>query len=212
MNIETNLKSRSDVHLARKIWHFAGVLVIAIFYHNLSRPMSLQALTFTSALCIFVDVYRQRSPRFNAIILRLMKNIMRDYEKDGIAGITYLLIGVLIIVAIFPPSVVTLSLLFLAFADPIASYFGIRYGKDRLIGRKSLQGSMAAFFVCTLVAAAYFFAHEMMTERIIIVSILAGLIGAIAEVVPIADLDDNFVLPVVSSCLLWVVYYFFGGF
>jgi len=53
---------------------------------------------------------------------------------------------------------------------------------------------------------------SMMTERILIVSILGGLIGAAAEVVPVADLDDNFVLPVVSSCLLYGVYAVFGGF
>lgn len=212
MTSKTQLKSRSDIHLARKIWHFIGVIFIAVLYHNLSRPTSLQVLTFFSALCIFIDVYRQRSPQFNRIVIAMAQHIMRENEKNSIAGITYLLIGVLAIVALFPPSVVTLSLLFLAVADPVASYFGIRYGKDRLFGRKSLQGSMAAFFACTAVAATYFFVHNMMTERILIVSLLAGLIGAIAEAVPVGNLDDNLVLPVVSSCLLWVVYFFFGGF
>ena len=174
--------------------------------------MALQTLTVVSATVIFIDVYRLRSARFNKLVMILGKYIMRDSEKSSIAGSTFLLIGVLIIVAIFPPSVVMLSLLFLAVADPIASYFGIRYGKDRLVGRKTLQGSMAAFIACTLVAAGYFYAHNMMTERILIVSILAGLIGAAAEVCPVGDLDDNLVLPVVSSGLLWVVYHFFGGF
>jgi diacylglycerol kinase (CTP) len=207
-----DLKSRSDVHLARKIWHFTGVMVIVGFYLVLSRPMALQVLTVVSALCIFLDVYRLRSATVNRFVMTVAKHIMRDNEKTGSAGSTFLFIGVLIIVAIFPPSVVTLSLLFLAVADPIASYFGIRYGKDKLIGRKTLQGSMAAFFACTVVAAIYFFAQNMMTERILIVSILAGLIGAVAEVFPVGNLDDNLVLPVVSSCLLWVVYFFFGGF
>jgi diacylglycerol kinase (CTP) len=212
MTAEPDLKTKADVHLARKIWHFIGVVVVAIFYHNLSRPMALQTLTFLCAVGIFIDVYRQKAPWLNKLVVTLGQHIMRESEKAGLAGSTYLLVGVLVIVAIFPPSVVLLSLLFLAVADPIASYFGIRYGKDKLFGKKSLQGSMAAFFACTIVAAIYFLTQGMMTERILIVSILAGLIGAVAEVIPVADLDDNFVLPVVSSCLLWVVYYFFGGF
>lgn len=212
MNTTHELKTKSDVHIARKIWHFLGVIFIAICYHNLSRIMALQTLAVVSAAMIFIDVYRLRSPSFNKIILTLGKYIMRDTEKSSIAGSTFMIIGVLIIIAVFPPSVVMLSLLFLAVADPIASYFGVRYGKDRLIGRKTLQGSMAAFFACTLVAAAYFYAHNMMTERILIVSILAGLIGAVAEVFPVGDLDDNLVLPVVSSGLLWMVYHLFGGF
>lgn len=212
MTTDPVLKSRSDVHLARKVWHFLGVITIAIFYHNLSRPMALQTLTIFASLGIFIDVYRLRSELFNRIIIKIMHPIMRDTEKNNIAGTTYLFIGTLIIVALFPPSIVTLSLLFLAVADPIASYFGIRYGRDRLIGRKSLQGSMAAFFACTLVAAGYFMARETMTDRLLLVSLLAGFIGALAELIPVGNLDDNLVLPVVSATLLWLVYFFFGGF
>ena len=174
--------------------------------------MALQTLVLVSATCIFIDVFRQRSERFNALVLRVFGLFMREYERTGTTGVTYLMLGVLIIVALFPPSIVMLSLLFLAIADPVASYFGLKYGRDRLVGRKSLQGSMAAFFVCLIIAAVYFFAHNMMTDRILIVSILAGFIGAVAEAIPIGDIDDNLVLPVVSSCLLWVVYFFFGGF
>jgi diacylglycerol kinase (CTP) len=212
MTATPRLKSRSEVHPARKIWHFSGVMVIVAFYLTLSRPVALQVLTVVSALCIFLDVYRLRTPKVNRFVVRFARHIMRDNEKAGSAGSTFLFIGVLVIVAVFPPSVVTLSLLFLAVADPIASYFGIRYGRDKLVGRKTLQGSMAAFFACTAVAAIYFLSQNMMTERILIVSILAGLIGAIAEVFPVGNLDDNLVLPVVSSCLLSVVYLFFGGF
>jgi diacylglycerol kinase (CTP) len=212
MTITPELKQRSDIHLARKIWHFVGVVMITIIYHNISRTMALQLLCFFSFLSLFIDLYRQRSEKLNRIIISLAQSVMRENEKTGLTGTTYLLIGVLTIVALFPPSVVVLALLFLAVADPIASYFGIRYGKDRLFGRKSLQGSMAAFFACTLVAAGYFFAHNMMTERILIVSILAGLSGAVAEAIPIGKLDDNLVLPVMGSGLLWVIYYFFGGF
>lgn len=213
LNILMNeLKTRRDVHYARKIWHVIGVTTITVFYHNLSRPQALQTLVLVSVVSIFIDVFRQRSERFNKIVLRIMGPIMRESERTSIAGTTYLFMGVLIVVVIFPPSIVMLSLLFLAITDPVASYFGIRYGRDKLIGRKSLQGSMAAFFVSMLIAAIYFFTHNMMTERILIVSILAGLIGAIAEITPVGDLDDNLVLPVVSSCLLWIVYFFFGGF
>lgn len=209
---EPELKSRSDVHLPRKIWHFLGVLFIAYCYHNLSRAHALQTLTTVCAIGIFIDVYRQRSATLNAWVQKLAGPIMRDNEKTAIAGTTYLLIGVLAIVALFPYSVVMLSLLFLAVADPTASYFGIRYGRDRLVGRKTLQGSMAAFFACTFISAAYFYTQNIMTERLLVVSLLSGFIGAVSEIIPVGDLDDNLVLPVVSSCLLYVLYFLFGGF
>lgn len=206
-----HLKQRSDVHLARKIWHFVGVLMVAAIYQSVTRQMAIQLLLFFSALFIFVDVYRQKSEALNRFVLNSFSWVMRENEKKHLAGSTFMVVGMLTVVFLFSHSIVILSLLFLAFADPIASYFGIRYGKDRLFGRKSLQGTMAAFIVCTIVAAVYFFANNLMTERLLIVSILAGLSGAIAEVVPVGKLDDNLVLPVMSACLLRLIYYFFGG-
>ncbi len=212
MNSVPQLKPRSDVHLARKIWHFVGVIFIAILYHNLSRVLALQALTLSSAIIITGEIARARSHKINQFVIRTFQLVMRENEKRGLTGSTYLVLGVLTIVVLFPKNVAMLSLLFLATADPIASYFGIRFGKDRLWGRKSLQGSMAAFFACTIISAGYFFSHNLMTDRIMIVSLLAGIAGALAEAFPIGKLDDNFVMPVVSSGLLWVIYYLFGGF
>jgi diacylglycerol kinase (CTP) len=211
MNSVPQLKPRSDIHLTRKIYHFTGIIIIAILYHNMSRPFALQVLTIFSALMIAVEMTRQRSARMNQILVRLFQPVMRDSEKHGITGMTFVVVGVLLIVLFFPKNVVTLALLFLAIADPIASYFGIRYGKDRLFGRKSLQGSLAAFVACTVVATAYFFSHNLMTDRILIVSVLAGVSGALAEATPVGKLDDNFVMPVVSSGLLWIIYMLFGG-
>ena len=108
--------------------------------------------------------------------------------------------------------IVNLALLFLALADPIASYFGIRFGKDKLFGRKSLQGSIAAFFACTLTSMVYYVAHRLMLDRLLIVGILSGLAGAAAEALPVGPLDDNLVLPVLSSAQLWIIFYVFGGF
>jgi dolichol kinase len=51
-----------------------------------------------------------------------------------------------------------------------------------------------------------------MLDRVIVVSLLAGLIGALAELVPIAKLDDNFTLPVMSSLGLYILFYLFGLF
>lgn len=209
--MNTQLKNRSDLHVSRKVWHFCGVILIAIAYHNVERALGLQILTLVTFLNVWLEVYRRKSESFNNFLIRNFGSIMRESERRGLAGTTYLLFGVLTIVAIFPKSVVMLSLFFLAIADPIASYFGVKYGRDRLFGRKSLQGTLAAFFVCLAISMGYFVSHSLMTERLLIVSVLAGLIGAFSEAVPIGKLDDNFVLPVLSSCLLWCLFFLFGG-
>lgn len=204
-------KERSDLHLTRKVWHFTGVLVLIVFYHNFSRPEALQ--TMIGAVLVFggLDALRQFWPKLNQVLISAFRPVMRSYEEKGLAGTTYLLLGVLFIIAFFPKPVVHLTLFFLAGADPLASYVGLRFGKDKWIGSKSLQGSLAAFLLCTVIAAGFFLNHQMMVERIIVVSLLAGLIGAFSEVVPIGKLDDNLTFPVVCSTLLFALMHIFGG-
>lgn len=209
---EPLLKPRSDIHLARKLWHFFGVILVAVLYHNMTRTVALQVLTVGGSFIIVMDYLRQSKPALNRVLLRLFSQVLRDNEKHNLTGATYLVIGVFIIVFFFERDIVMLSLLFLAVADPIASYFGIRFGKDRLFGRKSFQGTLAAFISCMIVAGGYFYAHNLMTDRLLMVSILSGLAGAIAEAVPVGRLDDNLVMPVLSAIMLYSIFYLFGGF
>lgn len=136
---------------------------------------------------------------------------MRSTEISKLAGTTYLLTGVLLIVVLFTHGVVSLSLLFLAFADPIASFIGIKYGKDKIFGHKSVQGFIAAFIVCAILTAL-FLSYNSIPQHILVVSLLSGLVGALAELIPIAKLDDNFSMPVLSSIGLTILFYFFGFF
>lgn len=209
---QTKLSKRSDLHLSRKIWHFLGVMLIAVFYNNLSRASAIQWISFTAFLFILVDILRQQSPRLNHIMLKVFGPLMRESERNNLAGTTYLLLGVFIIISLFPRDIVRLSLYFLAIADPIASYFGVLYGKDKIIGAKSLQGTMAAFAACALICAAYFFIENLMIDRLLIVSVIGGLIGAISELIPIGKLDDNLTIPVSSAIMLWGLFFLFGGY
>ncbi|MEO0335229.1 MAG: hypothetical protein AAF202_02475 [Pseudomonadota bacterium] len=206
-----HLKTKSDLHLARKFWHFFGVAVVIYLYHTLSRSEGLQLAFVITLLALAVDSVRHSVPAINKLVCQILAPVMRERERNRMAGLSWLMIGVTIIVYLFSDDVVTLSLLFLAVGDPVASYVGIKYGRDQIIGKKTLQGSVAAFFVCFLISVVYFYFQNLMTDRLLIVSVLAGLIGAIAELVPIFRLDDNLTYPVLSSSLLWVLFAVFGG-
>jgi dolichol kinase len=206
------LKQRSDIHLARKIWHFLGVLLILVIYHNVSRSMALQLITFFTCLFVVFDIMRSYFPDVNNFLVSIFYAFMREHERNSLAGTTYLLSGTFLIMFLFPKPIVTLALMFLAVADPLAGYVGVLYGKDKIMGEKSLQGFVTAFICCSVIAGFFFFVHKIMIDRILIVSILSGLIGAFAELIPIFKLDDNFTFPVVSSVGLWLLFYLFGGF
>lgn len=211
---ETNIthsgfKNRSDLHLARKIWHMAGVFILFGGWVLLPQWLSITLLCVCWVIFVPADIMRQKNPKMNRIMMRIFQPIMRKSEVDRLAGTTYLLTGVILIAFFFDRGVVAISLLFLAFADPIASFIGIKYGKDKIFGHKSVQGFMAAFFVCALVCYLYLSTNRV-HEHILIASLLAGLVGALAELIPLWKLDDNFTMPVLSSLGLSILFYFFG--
>ncbi|WP_340598574.1 diacylglycerol/polyprenol kinase family protein [Bdellovibrio sp. GT3] len=190
----------------------SAVFAMFLAFVYLPEKVSLTLLVVAWILFVPFDFLRHRYPALNDIAVHAFKPIMRQSEVKKLAGTTFLLTGVLIVYVIFPRPIVALTLLFLAFADPIASYFGILYGKDKIFGHKSIQGFMAAFFVCMGLTLVFLLYHNYLTDRVIVISLLAGLVGAFAELIPVGKLDDNLTLPLMSAVGLSILFYFFGFF
>ncbi|MBX9768969.1 MAG: hypothetical protein K2X47_16970 [Bdellovibrionales bacterium] len=207
----TTLKLRSDLHISRKIFHCLGVLLIVAIYQALDYQTACIAITTAWFLLVPLDYLRLRSYRLKKTAVTLLSRIMRTEELSKMSSMTWLLSGSWISIVLFPRDVATLSLLLLAFGDPVASIFGIIYGRDRLLRKKTLQGTLAGFAICTAVGATYYFSTGLMIERIVLVSILTGVIGAVSEIVPVANLDDNLTSPTISSLLLMGLFGLFSG-
>lgn len=204
------LKRRSDIHWARKLWHMGGVFLLFLAWNFLSTTTAYITLGILVALFIPFDFMRHNRPGLNDLLVHMFRPLLRENEVNRLAGTTYLLSGVLAIALLFPKPIVSLTLLFLAFADPIASFIGIKYGRDKIFGHKSIQGFMAAFVVCVTCSFAFMMVQNHPLDRSIVFSLLAGLVGAFAELIPLGKLDDNLTLPLMSSVGLSVLFYFFG--
>jgi len=206
------LKQKSDLHLSRKIWHCGGICGMAFAYAFMPNRMAWVTLIGLSAFIIPLDLLRLKHLGLNHTTMRVFGPVMRHHEKGALSGFSYLLIGAMFLLWFNQFHIVILTLLFLAFGDPVASFFGLRFGKDKILGSKTLQGTMAAFVVCTIISAVYYYFNNIMTERLLIVVPLSGLIGAAAELIPIGKIDDNLSFPVLGASLLWLLFTVYGGF
>lgn len=204
------LKRRSDIHWARKIWHMGGVSGMALFYAYAPLQVSLGILAISWICFVPFDFFRHRSIKMNRIAINIFGVIMREHEEKKLAGTTYLLTGVALVAVLFPREIVLPTLLFLAFADPFASVIGIKFGTLKIFGHKSLQGTLAAFVICCALSYSFFSQHGLLVSHQGTAAVLAGIVGALAELVPIAQLDDNLTLPVLSALGLWAIYVFYG--
>lgn len=212
LSTHQQLRSKADIHLARKLWHFTGVISMVLIYNYFGTERSWWIIGSLLAFFLPLDWLRSTRPALNRATIRVFGAVMREHESQALSGLTYLLIGGVILLGFFERHVINLSLLFLAIGDPLASYVGIRWGRDRILGNKTLQGTLAAFFACSAVAAAYYYLNGIMTERILIVAPISGLIGAATELIPIGKLDDNLTCPVLSAVGLSALFFLYGGF
>jgi diacylglycerol kinase (CTP) len=203
---------RHHVHWRRKLWHAGGISTMVVIYNLIGTRPSLILLLLTSLVIIPLDFLRQVRPKLNRATLKVFGQVMRRKEYHSVSGFTFLLVGALILLLFFNHHIVNLALLFLAFGDPIASYVGIEYGTEKIVGNKTLQGALAALAVCTVIASLYYYFNNIMLERIFIVAPLSGLLAAGAELLPIGKLDDNLTFPVTSAIGLFVLFELFGGF
>lgn len=196
----TPYKQRSDLHLFRKIWHCGAVMVLYFIWSCFQYPVNRNILFTLAVFFVIGDFLRIKIPACNRIFNNLFKIVLRKSEADNFAGTTYLLTGVAIIISIFSHPVVALSILFLAFADPIASYFGIKYGRTKIMGgTKSLEGFLAAFVVCAVLTFGFLKNYNLPVTTWCLIALAGGLIGALAELVPVGSVDDNFTMPIISA-------------
>lgn len=206
----SEFKKKSDLHVLRKIWHAGGVLGLIFIWTCFKFPISLYLYIACWMLFVSADIVRLNNSRYNRLFNGWLKPLLRSTELNKLAGTTYLLTSVICISILFSYSIVTLSLLFLAFADPIASFVGIKCGRHKIFGHKSIEGFLAAFIVCSTLTYFFLNQHLGITTPLILVSVLAGLCGALAELIPVGKLDDNLTMPILSSICLYFLFLAFN--
>ncbi|MGE0712873.1 MAG: diacylglycerol/polyprenol kinase family protein [Planctomycetota bacterium] len=194
---------RHSIHWKRKVFHVLGVGAAALTYALTSVTALNACLILGSIAAIFVtlDVLRFFVPSLNKKVKRDFGPFMRDYELDGISGSSWFFIAGLITIAAFYKPAAALGMLYLAVGDPIASAVGVKWGRIKLPGGKSLEGSLALTLICALAGTALLtlrFGYAPYAAAG--VACVAALAAAFAEWCPInKKMDDNFTVPIFTG-------------
>lgn len=210
--MNTVLAARSDLHINRKLWHIMwGATGLALFYAKIITLEFCIQFTFLFAMSGFLlDYLRVKYAFLNNLIIKIAGPFMRESEKHGASGLPFYAIGVSLSLMFFSEKVALLSVFFLVFSDPIISLFGVLYGKNKILPNKSLEGSLAGFFLCSFITALYvsLSTPDASPFKIILFSFLGGVIGTTSEILSAFGVDDNLTIPLVSGFGLSVVNYF----
>ena len=167
------------------------------------RILVLSILGPLTGVAILIEALRQLWPAFGQFFRHTVGFMVRDSEWQRITGATYVMLGALLTVWLFPKPVAIGVLLVASFADAAASLVGINFGRARFLG-KSPAGSFA-FFI-TALAILCVALPEMKG-----VAFAAAAFATIVEALPSLklgrfELNDNLMIPLLTGGLIWLLH------
>jgi dolichol kinase len=207
-----SLQMRNDLHLVRKVWHmFMGLAMASMYFTGMSAHAAILSLVIALCISVTVEFMRLRVPSINERVIRLWGPVMRSCEVNRVSGIPFYILATLLAIGIFPKPIAVLSILYLAIGDPMASLFGILYGKYgvRFANGKSMIGTLAGIAACTLVGFFFLKTLFLPAPVYLAITLIGGVAGGTAELMPL-DMDDNLSIPIVSGFVLWLAFIVFG--
>ena len=204
------IKEKKDLHLLRKLWHcLPGLSLALVLYFKILPVYAVVILLGLGFLTVsFIELLRLNHRQFNTWTIKFSKHIIRREELKQISGVPYYLGSCFLVLLIFNTHIATLSILYLAFGDPLASLVGIKYGagSHKFSNGKSIVGTLAGITVCMIITMIYGTAVNWSLATIFPLAFFGGLAGGLSETFVIDDINDNLFIPLVSATVLSIVY------
>ena len=180
--------TRKSIHL------IFGIIFIALIY-LLGTDISIKIISLFLALGIIASTlikYKVKLPYLGKIV----ESVERENEKNfpGKAAI-FFFASAIILLFFFQDNktIILASLSVQVFADSFAAIIGINFGKHKLLGKKTLEGSSICF-ITALLCLAYFYPIN--------IALITAIIATIIELLP---MDDNLWVPLVTATALKLI-------
>lgn len=188
-------------HIERKLFHLFGGLGLLSLYYLLGRRDSLFCYGLIATAVLVFDITRLRVVGFNQFIQRRFGGFIRTNEKNKMTGILPYVLGVALTFLFYRADIATAAVLFLACGDVTATMVGEQFGRTKIVGEKSLEGTLA-FFAAAVVAGVLL---NLTALQLPFGLLFAGAIVATGvELLPLF-LNDNLVIPVVSGGVMEIL-------
>lgn len=178
----------------RQFVHF----LFGSFFIALIAVMSVEAsllVLAASFLAGFFFSYLLKKGVGIPILLHIVQRVERDYERHlpGKGALLFFL-GTIITMLLFQQQNIILGALCVAvYGDAASTVFGMRFGKHRIAGKKTLEGTLGG------IATSFFFLSFIFQWQL---ALAAAAIGMLAELLPF---DDNFTIPIAVGLTLTIL-------
>jgi len=182
-------------HIGRKLYHLFGGLGLLALYFLLGRRNALLCYGILFLATLAIDMARLKIPAFNRFFYAHFSSFLRKNELNKLTGTAPYVLGIGLTLLSYRAEIAAAAVCFLAFGDVAATTIGERWGRTKIAGDKSLEGTLAF----AVIAAASGFALLLAGVHLTLGLIVAGaLVAAGVELAPLR-VNDNLMIPVVSG-------------
>jgi len=204
------MKKLDKYETERQIIHIIfGLVIVLLLYFDFLNAYSLAIITIVA----FVLFYLAKKYRL-IVIYEILKRFERkeDLKKFPGKGPLFYLIGATIVVTLFENDIAMASIVILALGDSIPYLVGDKFKKIRspFNDKKFLEGSFAGWLAAFVGATLVLLLRRSGSFGFIVLqTFFASLIAMIAEGIDIKiklnKIDDNIIIPIVASCVFWLI-------
>jgi dolichol kinase len=198
--------------LNRKFVHIS-VLLFVILAQFTGRWVAAFYFLFIAAVFI---IYSEHIRRERLRLRGLIRRIEKDFRKVALSlerkeaplpfiGAFWLFFGCGAAFVILPMTVASAACAMVAVGDGLSTLVGRRWGRSKVVGSKSWEGTVAMFVACLFVGT--FFVNQF-------VSVVGAITATVVELLPetgplrkhksIGVVDDNFLVPMAAGVLMLV--------
>ena len=187
--------------IGRKIYHMAGGFILVGLYLWLGRSVGLMVLAGICVIATAVDLARLNSPSMNSFMYAHFSKFIRESEKGKLTGTPWYVLGVLLAMVLYGVPIGVYAVAFLACGDVAATTVGEAWGKTKIWGGKSLEGTAAFVAAAVAVGLLIDVSFYPLSPAVFVVG---AAVAAVVEVLPIG-VNDNLSIPLVSGGVMYLL-------
>ena len=186
---------------ARSFFHVLSAVGAAVLVQHVLTPRTTAIVAGSFAAAGWtMEAARRLSPAANRFMMGVFKHVAHEHERHRINSSTWYTTALLLLSLTMSPLAVTAALLVLGVGDPMAGLIGRRWGRTKLVGGRSLEGSLAFVAAGGIAAALALVVYypKLGAGPVAAMAGAAALAGALAELL-VRKVDDNFTIPVAAG-------------
>jgi len=195
--------------LSRQLIHLSGILFILLaqFLDKTAASIIFFLIAFTFLIySLYIRSEEKRLQRYIRLVEKKVRSLAFRFERPGIPfqGAFWFYFSCGLAFLVFPHTIATAATLILVISDSLSTLVGQRLGRRKIVGNKSLEGTIA-FLVSALVVGSLFPVNY----------ILGALAATLGELLPDTRVlqglknrglvDDNLLIPIFAGIVFMLV-------